>query len=223
MGRSPGKLGYRDHFISPTRRTSLQAAFFSSLLASAALGCSSEPQVIYKEVPVEVIKEVEIVREVVVTATPEPTRAVPTSTPEPIRVVSTPTLEGPTPTPTPAPKKRAVLVVDTYIDDHKQMKALGFTESIDVELYETDRVRHANGPSTLDAVEKAVTIRNYGGVLVTGRPTYELMKQVRRFVEAGGRAAIATNCKANLQEYLQALYEISCADSTFTLKAEVIR
>ena len=35
MGHSPGQLGYRDHCIPPTMRTTLQTTFFSGLLTPA--------------------------------------------------------------------------------------------------------------------------------------------------------------------------------------------
>ena len=197
--------------IVATRIIAVLAALL--LLLATTIACSGEPQV--RVVEVEKVVEVEVIREIVVTATPAATPVPPSPLPATPAPTTAPASQpAAATTPTPVPRSRSVLIVYSYPRDIMQTKALAFTEGIDVEIIdvETTPYNEADPPRDLKMIPGNVPLHNYRGMLVLGRPTYELLKQVRGFVQSGGKVAIATSCGVRLQEDIQFLYGISCAD-----------
>ena len=186
------------------------ALAFMGLLSSIAIGCSSDPVVVERivEVPVEKVVVKEVIKEVVVT--PAPTREGTSQT-----AVAQSTVA---PTRSPAANNKSILLVADTIRFYTQVVAMGFSEGI---LVKNVRDIEASGTET-HMIPNDIEIESFPGMIVLGwRPTYELIKQVRSYVESGGTAAIVLfRCNSDSQEALQFTFGISCTafDPSFHIR-----
>ena len=166
------------------------------VMFAISISCSSQPEVVVIERTVVVVKEVEVVkevvREVVVTATPAPTFGLPSRT-------ATPSV--PTATPTPSAPNRSVLLYAPYRDT-TQMAALGFAHGIEVKVLSDTTWIH---PRRQGLIVYVTATQKY--------EVYDLLKAALKFVEAGGNAALFIDrCDKHTLEDLQEWLGVSCAN-----------
>ena len=175
------------------------ALVMAAVLVALAIGCASEPEVVYvdreiiREVPVEVVVEKEVVKMVVVTATPAPTPAA-------LRPTAQPAAR---PTPTPAAPNRSVLLFSEFVEGaYTQISALGFAEGIEVKGTHETTWTYPRHQGLIVVVEESIT-----------HDPYDLLKSARPFVAAGGSAAIFIgSCTQGMQEGMQFAFAVSCAN-----------
>ena len=190
------------------------------LAVFAVVGCVTERVVVETVVVervVEVDREVEVVVEKEVTREVEVTRVVTATTTVGRETPNDKQVEGRT-APTSLPRSKSILLVqEFYANTFSQLSTLGFSEGIQVKVVlGDDKWSNVTGKVPDDI---NLNISEFGGVIVDGQPTHELLEQIRRFARSGGNAVfMIKNCYSGkgeftetLSEELQYSFEVSCA------------